>query len=167
MHWDHDVSLSFSRAIKISTCQATLPACPALITSKNRKDKNLQAAIGPAANAIRNRIASEELHADRELPQSMSPAAASRRGLPIDEEQRELDRELDAIVVAAKAQGWTVRTRSNTAFRLVAKNGKRYSLAVGSPADTHDRLRPYAQQLNSAGLRVSQLVLRPVNDEFR
>jgi hypothetical protein len=126
----------------------------------------LQAAVGPAATAIRDRIADKGLRQERELPQSTSPAAASRRGLTIDEEQRELDRELDAIVVAAEAQGWKVRTRSNTAFRLIAKNGKRYSLAVGSPADTRDRLREYAQQLNSAGLRVSRLVLRPVNESI-
>jgi hypothetical protein len=129
----------------------------------NRQDENLQAAIGPAATAIRNRIASEGLRTVRMLPESMSPASASRRGLTIDEEQRELDRELNAIEVAARAQGWTVRTRSSTAFRLVARNGKRYSLAISSPADTRDRLRSYAQQLNSAGLRVSQPLLRPVN----
>jgi hypothetical protein len=131
----------------------------------NRRDRDLQGAIGPAATSIRNRISTERLRSERELPQSISPAMASRRGLTIDEEQRELDRELDAIVKAAEAQGWTVRTRSSTAFRLVARNGKRYSLAIGSPADTRDRLRQYAEQLSSAGLRPSRLVLRPVNDE--
>jgi hypothetical protein len=145
-----------------------LPSDLAGVTSlnyrPNRRDQDLQAAIGPAATAIRNRISSEGLRSERGLPQPISPARASRRGLTIDEEQRELDRELDAIVRAAEAQGWTVRTRSSTAFRLVAQNGKRYSLPVGSPADTRDRLRQYAEQLNGAGLRVSQTVLRPVND---
>jgi hypothetical protein len=136
-----------------------------LTYKSNRRDRDLQASIGPAATSIKNRISNEGLRSERELPRSISPAMASRRGLTIDEEQRELDRELDAIVKAAEAQGWTIRTRSSTAFRLVARNGKRYSLAVGSPADTRDRLRQYAEQLSSAGLRFSQLVLRPVNDE--
>jgi hypothetical protein len=132
----------------------------------NRRDQSLRGAIGPAVMAIRERIASEGLRSERGLPQSTSPAAASRRGLTLDEEQRELERELDAVVRAAEAQGWTMRTRSGSAFRLVSRNGQRYSLAIGSPAGTRDRLRQYAQQLNSAGLRVSQEVLRPVNDEL-
>lgn len=129
----------------------------------NRRDGDLQATVGPAATSIRNRISDEGLRVERGLPQTASPTVAARRGLTLDEEQRELDRELDAIVTAAEAQRWTVRTRSSTAFRLVARNGKRYSLSVGSPAETRDRLRQYAQQLNDAGLRVSQSVLAPVN----
>ncbi|HEU5390373.1 MAG TPA: nucleotide-binding protein [Streptosporangiaceae bacterium] len=130
----------------------------------NENHRNLRAAIGPAANGIRKRISDEGLRSSREL--TSRPAAtisAPRRGLAIEEEQRELNRELDAIETAAKAQGWSVRTRSDTAFRLVAKNGNRYSFAIGSPAETRDRLRTFAQQLNSAGLRISQPVLNPVS----
>jgi hypothetical protein len=143
-----------------------LPSDLAGVTRLNYKSnrKLLQAALGPAATVIREMITSKGLRRERELPRSTTPEVASRRGLTIDEEQRELDRELDAVVVAAEAQGWTVRTRSNTAFRLTAKNGKRYSLPIGSPAETRDRLREYSQQLNSAGLRISQTVLLPVND---
>jgi hypothetical protein len=134
----------------------------------NRRDGNLQAAIGPAATAIQKRIAAEGLRQDRSLPMgtvSTPTASASRRGMTIDEEQRELDRELDAIEKSAAAQGWTIKTRSSTAFRLVARNGQRYSFSIGSPAETRDRLRPFAGQLKDAGLRPSQLVLRRVNEE--
>ena len=131
----------------------------------NRTDKNLRAAIGPAATEIRNRISVEGLRSDRGLiPQAEPSRSAGRRGLTIDEEQSELNRELDAIEKAAKAQGWVVKTRSDTAFRLVANNKNRYSFPIGSPAETRDRLRSFAQQLQSAGLRVSQPVLRPVNE---
>lgn len=131
----------------------------------NRRDQNLRAAIGPAATEIMNRIAVERLRSDRGLiSQAVPSRSAGRRGLTIDEEQRELNRELDAIEKSAKAQGWTVKTRSDTAFRLVATNKNRYSFPIGSPAETRDRLRPFAQQLQTAGLRVSQLVLEPVNE---
>ena len=131
-----------------------------------RRDGNLRAAIGPAATTIRNRISIEGLRSDRGLAsQPVTAISASRRGLTIDEEQRELNRELDAIEKSARAQGWTVRTRSDTAFRLVARNGNRYSFPIGSAAETRDRLRSFSQQLAGAGLRLSQMVLRPVNEE--
>ena len=132
----------------------------------NRRDGNLRAAIGPAATTILNRISTEGLRSDRGLvSQPVTSVSASRRGLTMDEERRELARELDAIEKSAKAQGWVVRTRSDTAFRLVARNGNRYSFPIGSPAETRDRLRSFSQQLSDAGLRLSQVVLRPVNEE--
>lgn len=111
------------------------------------------------------RISLDGLRSSRELKsQPLQAKSAPRRGLTIEEEQSELNRELDAIETSAKAQGWSVRTRSGTAFRLIAKNGNRYSFALGSPAETRDRLRVFAEQLQSAGLRISQPVLKPVND---
>jgi hypothetical protein len=133
----------------------------------DRTDGNIQAAVGPAATAISNKVTAVGLRKDRELPRSDTApisASAHRRGLDPTEEAKELDRELDAIVVAAEAQGWVIKTRSTTAFRLVTKNGNRYSFPLGSPAETRDRLRPFAQQLKTAGLRVSSVVLRPVNE---
>jgi hypothetical protein len=131
----------------------------------DRKDGNLRAAVGPAATTIRSRISAEGLRVGRGLvPEPITTSPASRRGLAIADESRELNRELDAVAKSAKAQGWTVKTRSDTAFRLVARNGNRYSFPIGSPAETRDRLRIFAQQLNSAGLRLSQLLLDPVNE---
>jgi hypothetical protein len=130
----------------------------------NRRDGNLRAAIGPAATAIRNRISIEGLRGDRGLAaQPVTAISASRRGLTIDEEQRELSRELDAIAKSATAQGWMVKTRSDTAFRLVARNGNRYSFPIGSAAETRDRLRSFSEQLSGAGLRLPQTVLNPLN----
>lgn len=104
--------------------------------------------------------------ADRELAADPSTTlSVLHHGLTLDEEERELSRELDAIETAAKAQGWRIRTRSDTAFRLVARNGKRYSFPLGSAAETRDRLRPFARQLADLGLRISQTVLMSVDEE--
>jgi hypothetical protein len=131
----------------------------------DRKDGNLRAAVGPAATAIRNRVSAEGFRVGRGLvSEPIITTAASRRGLTIADESSELNRELDAIAKSANAQGWTVKTRSDTASRLIARNGNRYSFPIGSPAETRDRLRVFAQQLNSAGLRLSQLLLNPVNE---
>ena len=124
--------------------------------------EQLLAQLLPPSSTTEN----EGLRSDRRLiSQPVTTFSASRRGLTIDEEQRELNRELDAIEKSAKAQGWTVRTRSDTAFRLVARNGNRYSFPVGSAAETRDRLRSFSQQLADAGLRLTQTVLQPVTEE--
>ena len=104
--------------------------------------------------------------ASRELAMdSTSAFSALRHGLTLDEEERELSRELDAIERSATAQGWRVRTRSDTAFRLVARNGDNYSFPLGSAGETRDRLRSFAQELAGTGLRLPQAVLRPINEE--
>lgn len=104
--------------------------------------------------------------AGRELAtDSVSAFSALRHGLTLDEEERELNRELGAIEKSARAQGWKIRTRSDTAFRLVARNGDRYSFPIGSAAETRDRLRSFSQQLADTGLRLPQTVLKPVNEE--
>jgi predicted nucleotide-binding protein len=132
---------------------------------QNRRDGNLRATMGPAATAIEKRVAIEGLIKERMLAAQPAPTvSAPRRSQTGQEERSELERELDAIEKSARAQGWLVRTHSNTAFRLVDKDGNRYSFSIGSPAETRDRLRPFAQQLKSAGLRISQVVLRPVNE---
>ena len=132
----------------------------------DRKDGNLRAALGPAALEIQQRISRRGLRPIRQVePDVVAPASAARRGLTVPEEQEELNRELSAISKAALAQGWVIKTHSDTAFRLVSRNGQRYSLAIGSPAETRDRLRAYASQLRDSGLRVSQFVLVPVGAE--
>lgn len=105
--------------------------------------------------------------AGRELSGDSNRAfSALRHGLTLDEEERELARELDAIERSVTAQGWRVRTRSNTAFRLISRNGEKYSFPLGSAGETRDRLRPFAQQLADTGLRIPQAVLNPINEEI-
>jgi hypothetical protein len=77
----------------------------------------------------------------------------------------ELNRELDVLAKAAKAQGWTVR-RTNSALRIINPKGQRYSFTIGSAGETRDRLRAYASQLKKAGLRISRSVLAPVGADL-
>lgn len=100
------------------------------------------------------------------ISESAGDFAALRHGLTLDEEERELSRELDAIERSATAQGWTVRTRSDTAFRIVSRNGDKYNFPLGSAGETRDRLRSFTQELAESGLRLPQTVLRPVNEEW-
>lgn len=104
--------------------------------------------------------------AGRELATDSDRAfSALRHGLTLDEEERELSRELDAIERSVTAQGWTVRTRSNTAFRLIGRNGEKYSFPLGSAGETRDRLRSFSQELADLGLRIPQTVLKPINED--
>jgi hypothetical protein len=128
-----------------------------------RGAKDPRPAIGPAANSIRKRIREEGVRPDRREPAASEPQVSSysRRGLSLREERMELNRELNAIAKAAKAQSWTVR-RTSSAFRIINPKGQRYSFTIGEAGETRDRLRPYASQLKKAGLRISQSVLAPV-----
>lgn len=123
----------------------------------NRADGRLQAALGSPATHIEAQVRELGLRESRSAP--VSTTSAGRRGLSMSEEQSALEKEIAAVVKAAKAQGWTIRTLSDTAFRLVSPNGRRYSLALGAPATTRDALRPFAGQLRDAGLRISTAVL--------
>lgn len=124
----------------------------------SRQDGNLQAAMGPPATKIEQAIDRLGLLVRRSaVVESM--ATSDRRGHTRADEAAALDKEVDAIVKAATAQSWKVKTRSDTALRLVAPNGNRYSFPVGEPARTRDELRLFARQLKAAGLRISSVVL--------
>lgn len=138
-----------------------LAGVTALDYRADRQDGNLQAALGPTSTVIAQRVTALGLRPERRTspePSSVAPL----RSLSQQEEVIELERELDAIETAARAQGWLVKTRSPSAFRLVSRAGRRYSFPIGSPAQTRDRLRPFAKQLKNDGLRVSGLLLAPV-----
>ena len=125
-----------------------------------RRDGNLHAALGPATTEMESRIMRLGVREDRAESQQLP--SSTRRGLSRDEEQEELRRELNAIARAAESQGWTVKTDTGSAFRLVSRNGQRYSFPIAEPGATRDRLRTYARQLSDAGLRVSSAVMNPV-----
>jgi hypothetical protein len=66
------------------------------------------------------------------------------------------------LTTSAEAQGWKVKTHSNSAYRLVALDGRRFSLSLGDPHVTRVALREYAQELGQYGLRVSRTLVTPV-----
>lgn len=126
-----------------------------------RNDKNMRAAVNPAALQIR------EVMQELGLRQSGFIAAAeavTSRGSSgsRDDEQAELDRELDVLTTALEAHGWSIKTRSASAFRVLSPLGTRYSLPLGSPAETRLALREFAQRLNREGVRINRTLLLPV-----
>jgi hypothetical protein len=127
----------------------------------DRSDHNLDAALGPVVRQIKINIKEEGVKSEQGVDATPS-SKVTRPKLAVSEERDELLRELTMLERAAEAQNWTVKTHSDSAFRLVSNTETRYTLALGDPAETRDRLRGYAAQLKAAGLRVSQTVLLPV-----
>jgi hypothetical protein len=84
--------------------------------------------------------------------------------LPLAEEKELLEQELASLSTSAEAQGWTVKTHSDSAYRLVAPDGLRFSLTLGDARRTRRDLRSYARELNEYGLRLSRALLTPVGD---
>jgi hypothetical protein len=124
----------------------------------NRQDGNLHAAMGVVATKMEPIISRLGLLHPQEIPSMAEAIESYPRRNSLAEESAALEKELDAIVKAAEAQKWVIRTRSDTAFRLVAPDGARYSFPIGQPALTRNELRPFALQLKKAGLRISSLV---------
>lgn len=121
-----------------------------------RNDSNLAAALGPAVLQINTVVKALGLFEDRG-----SFGGFERRGLTLEDEEAELVREVDALVKNVESQGWTVKTRSSTALRIVGRNGQRYSLPLASASEARDAMRPFARELKAAGLRVSGFLLEP------
>jgi len=75
-----------------------------------------------------------------------------------------LEHELDLLCANAVAQGWTVKTNSQTTLRLTSPRGRVYTLAKGQPNTTRAALRPFAAELRAAGLRVNSSVRGRVDE---
>jgi hypothetical protein len=124
----------------------------------DREDGNIRAAINPAAREIRKVMDALGLRSSTGLVRA-TEIASSTSTLSLKEEAAELERELDALSIAAEAQGWSVKTRSRSAFRLLDRGGSRYSFPLGDPRETRIRLREFAQTLAQEGLRINQTLL--------
>jgi hypothetical protein len=122
-----------------------------------RSDNRIRAAVGPAATDIREVLRRLGLK-DRANPGD-AEAVPAPSNLPLTDERDELNRELDVLTNALSAHGWNVKTRSISTFRVVDRQGNIYPLPLGDPRDTRERLRPFAQQISEAGVRISQTLL--------
>jgi hypothetical protein len=120
-----------------------------------RHDNNQRAAVNDAALGITERI--RELGSRRPRGDRFAPQQAS-------DQRRMLDIEIERICSAARAQGWRVKTNSDTTLRLQSRSGKRFTLPLGEPMSSREDIRRFAAQLRADGLRVSQSVRRPVAD---
>lgn len=147
--------------------QLDLPTDLAGITTctfrSQRHDANLRAALNIAALAIREVMTTLGVRRPGDIArvkESLDSGAVRR---PLAEERAELDRELDVLTIAAEAQGWSVKTRNQSAYRLLSPNGTRYTLTIGEARDTRTALRAFARELNEQGLRVNRTLLLPLD----
>jgi len=86
-----------------------------------------------------------------------SPAAESA------DDDRALAEELDRIRRNAMAQGWRIRSKSDTALRLVSPKGKKLTFPIDhDPTTARLELRKFASELRAEGLRINGRVRRPL-----
>jgi hypothetical protein len=73
-----------------------------------------------------------------------------------------LDVEIERICSAALAQGWRVKTNSETTLRLQDRSGRKFTFSIGEVDSSRAQLRSFAADLRANGLRVSRSVRGPV-----
>lgn len=132
-------------------------------TYKERADGRLRAALSPVGVQVRDRMVELGLRRGGGGPATAAPSPAAPV-LSLDEETALLQQELDTLTTSAEAQGWMVKTHSASAYRVVAPDGRRYSLSLGDPRQTRRELRDYAQELNEYGLRLNRTLITPVGE---
>lgn len=113
---------------------------------------NYRAAVNDAALQIEQQV--------RSLGRLVRESAASNARSP----SAALNQEIEILCANATAQGWTVKTNSETTLRFRTPRGKTLTLAKGQPEATRVELRRFTAQLKAAGLRVNTSVRRPVGD---
>lgn len=123
---------------------------------KRRPDGNQHAAVNDAVVGILERI--------RTLGSRTAEAGGLRVWDPSDQHQT-LVVEIERICSAARAQGWRVRTNSDTTLRLEDRRRRKFTLSIEDPTSTRVALRSFAAELRGNGLRLSRSVRRPVGDE--
>lgn len=140
--------------------QLNLPSDLAGITTctfrSQRKDENLRAAVNTAALRIRERMRELGIRKPGDATPAVEMLQAATSSRTLGEEKAELDRELDVLSVAAEAQGWSVKTRTESVYRLLSPDGTRYSFAMGAARETRMALRDFARELSEQGLRFNR-----------
>lgn len=130
---------------------------------RGRADGRLRAALNPVGLQIREAMTQLGLRR-ASPPPAAAPHIGDKRAGSLEEEATLLDRELSSLTTSAVAQGWTLKTHSDSAYRLVSPDGLRFSLTLGDPRRARQDLRAYARELNEYGLRLSRALLTPVNE---
>jgi hypothetical protein len=132
-------------------------------TYRKRADGRLQPALAPAGLQIREAMERLGLRRRGVLPTAAAPHTMTAT-VSLEDETTLLQQELSNLSTSAQAQGWTVKTHTDSAYRLVAPDGLRFSLTLGDPRPTRRDLRSYARELNEYGLRLSRALLTQIGD---
>jgi len=118
---------------------------------RSRPDGNVGAAVNEAVIGATSRI--------RSLGKRV-PGSGARYGERTGMRQP-LQIEIERICSAALAQGWRVRTNSDTTLRLQDRSGRKFTFSIGEAASSREQLRRFAADLRANGLRVSRSVRQP------
>jgi CAP12/Pycsar effector protein, TIR domain len=130
---------------------------------RERADGRLEPALAPVGVKIREVMSNLGVRRGAVSP-AVAPPSPHEVSLSLAEESQLLEQELASLSTSAEAQGWTVKTHTDSAYRLVAPDGLRFSLTLGDARRARQDLRPYTRELNEYGLRVSRALLTPVGD---
>jgi hypothetical protein len=84
---------------------------------------------------------------------------STRRTL-VGSDSEQLEREIERICVSARAQGWQVKTNTETTLRIQNRRGQKFTLSRTDVGGTRTALRPYVADLRAHGLRINQSVRR-------
>jgi hypothetical protein len=118
-----------------------------------RHDENLRAAVNTAALRIREAMT---------LLGARTPEVEPSKRSVIDE-RVELVSELDALTSNVESQGWSVKTRTESVYRVSSRAGTDHYLDLGAPRDTRVKLRTFARELAKEGLQVDPALLLAVD----
>lgn len=126
----------------------------------DRPDQNYKGAVAEAVLSIRERIRDQGLR-----PRSAPLSAGSSHGGGASSNHAEvLSHEIARVCSDARAQGWRVKTNSDTTLRLISPRGKQLTFTIGEPLATRTHLRKFVATLRGQGLRVNNSVRRPISD---
>lgn len=126
----------------------------------DRPDQNYQGAVAEAVLRIKERIRDQGLR-----PRSAPLSAGSSHGGGASSNHAEvLSHEIARVCSDARAQGWRVKTNSDTTLRLISPRGRQLTFTIGEPVASRTHLRKFVATLRGQGLRVNNSVRRPISD---
>jgi len=115
-----------------------------------RRRDNPRLAVAEAAlqitEAVRRRGRQTSVHSDS-ATNGLSPSDV-------------LEREIDRICVSARAQGWRVRTNTDTTLRLIDRRRNKHTFSRTDVEGSRADLRTFVAELRAHGLRINQSLRR-------
>lgn len=122
-------------------------------------DGGLQAVRGAAYQA---KQAVGRLGRKTDTP-TMQPSSLPSNG-STNEDPRLLEREITKLKTDALAQGWVVKTDSDSTLRLRSPRGRTIAMPKSTPRQTREDLRDFVRKLRGHGLRTTNAFQRPPDE---
>lgn len=97
-------------------------------------------------------------------PSVLPPPQALTSGRDPAIEAEFLAREIGTLERDAVAQGWALKTNTDTTLRLKSPRGHTFALAKSTPERTREDLRTFVRELRGHGLRTTTALRKPVEE---